>query len=147
MPIIDTFGHTKKGMGRFIRLLEEAGVDAFIDVRLRNTSQLAGFAKRDDLAFLLRKGIGLDYEHRLELAPTGEILDSFREDDGWSAYEEAFQSLLTTRDADEIGLELLARYRHPCLLCAETLPDHCHRCLIAESWASQLSDVEVVHLV
>ena len=55
MSTIHTVGYTQKPLEQFVRLLQEAGVDAVIDVRLRNTSQLAGFSKRDDLAFLLRE--------------------------------------------------------------------------------------------
>ena len=146
MPIIYTIGHTQKSLERFIRLLQEAGVDAVIDVRLRNTSQLAGFAKRDDLAFLLRKGFGIEYEHRPELAPTAEILDAYKAGGDWPAYESDFLPLLAERDAETLGRELLARYRHPCLLCAEPTADHCHRRLIAEWWAEHIPEVEVIHL-
>jgi uncharacterized protein (DUF488 family) len=147
MPTVYTIGHTKKNLERFIRLLQEAGVDAVVDVRLRNTSQLAGFAKRDDLAFLLRQGFGIEYEHRPELAPTPEILEAYKVDGDWPAYERAFLPLLDERDAEAIGRDLLTRYRHPCLLCAEPTADHCHRRLVVESWADHLPDVEVVHLV
>jgi uncharacterized protein (DUF488 family) len=146
MPTIYTIGHTQKTLERFIHLLQEAGVDAVIDVRLRNTSQLAGFAKRDDLAFLLREGFGIEYEHHAELAPTPEILDAYKTGGDWLAYEAHFIPLLNERNAKSIGRELLARYRHPCLLCAEPTPDHCHRRLIAEWWAEHLPDVEVIHL-
>jgi uncharacterized protein (DUF488 family) len=146
MPTIYTIGHTQKTLERFIRLLQEAGVDAVIDVRLRNTSQLAGFAKRDDLAFLLREGFGIEYEHRAELAPTPEILEAYKAGGDWPAYEANFLPLLDERSAGTIGQELLTHYRHPCLLCAEPTPDHCHRRLIAEWWAEHLPDVEVIHL-
>jgi uncharacterized protein (DUF488 family) len=146
MPSIYTIGYTQKTLEQFIHLLQEAGVDAVIDVRLRNTSQLAGFAKRDDLAFLLREGFGIEYEHRTELAPTPEILDDYRTDGDWLAYQSAFLPLLIERDAETIGRELLALYRHPCLLCAEPIPDHCHRRLVAEWWTEHLPDVEVIHL-
>jgi uncharacterized protein (DUF488 family) len=143
---IYTIGHTKKTLEQFIRLLQQAGVDAVIDVRLRNTSQLAGFAKRDDLAFLLRKAFDIEYEHHPELAPTPEIFDAYKADADWSAYERAFLPLLAERDAKTTGCDILARYHKPCLLCAEPAPDHCHRRLVAEHWAEHLSDVEVIHL-
>jgi uncharacterized protein (DUF488 family) len=146
MPTIYTIGHNQKTLEQFIRLLQAAGVDAVIDVRLRNTSQLAGFAKRDDLAFLLREGFGIEYGHHLELAPTAEILGAYKTDGDWSAYERDFVPLLAERDAQSSGRELLARYRHPCLLCAEPTPEHCHRRLVAEWWAEHLRDVEVIHL-
>jgi uncharacterized protein (DUF488 family) len=147
MPTICTIGYTQKSLEAFIRLLQQAGVDAVVDVRLRNTSQLAGFAKRDDLAFLLREGFHIDYEHRPDLAPTPEILDAYKAGGDWSAYESAFLPLLTERDAGAIGRELLARYRTPCLLCAEPTPEHCHRRLVAEWWARHLPAVEVIHLL
>lgn len=146
MRTIYTIGHTQKSLERFVGLLQEAGVDAVIDVRLRNTSQLAGFAKRDDLAFLLRKGFHIEYEHHPELAPTAEILDAYKAEGDWPVYEQDFLPLLAERDAETLGRELLARYRHPCLLCAEPTADHCHRRLVAEWWAEHIPEVEVVHL-
>ena len=146
MIAIFTIGHTKKSLERFIRLLQDAEVDAVIDIRLRNTSQLAGFAKRDDLAFILRDGFGIEYQHYLELAPTGEILDAYKADGDWPAYEREFRLLLAERDAVAIGREVLTRYQRPCLLCAEPAADHCHRRLVVEWWAEHLCDVEVIHL-
>ena len=115
-------------------------------IRLRNTSQLAGFAKREDLAFRLQEGFGIGYEYRPDLAPTDEILDAYKADRDWVAYERAFLSLLSERRTEEVGRELLARYSRPCLLCAEPIPDHCHRRLVAEWWATHLPDVEIIHL-
>jgi uncharacterized protein (DUF488 family) len=146
MPTIYTIGHNQKSLQRFVRLLQDSGVDAVIDIRLRNTSQLAGFAKRDDLAFLLQEGFRIGYEHRPALAPTDEILDAYKENRDWVAYECAFLPLLAERRAEEIGRELLARYSRPCLLCAEPAPDRCHRRLVAEWWAAHLPEVELVHL-
>jgi uncharacterized protein (DUF488 family) len=146
MPTIYTIGHGQKSLERFVRLLQNSGIDAVIDIRLRNTSQLAGFTKRDDLAFLLREGFGISYEHRPDLAPTDEILDGYKETRDWAAYERAFLPLLAERRAEEIGRELLARYNHPCLLCAEPTPERCHRRLVAEWWVAHLPDVEVIHL-
>lgn len=147
MPIVHTIGYTRKSLEQFVRLLQGAGVDAVIDVRLRNTSQLAGFSKRDDLAFLLRQGFAIEYEHHPDLAPTPEIRDAYRSDGDWPAYEVAFKELLVQRQAGEIGRVVLARYERPCLLCAEPTPEHCHRRLVAEWWAGQLPGVEVKHLV
>jgi uncharacterized protein (DUF488 family) len=146
MTTFYTIGHTQKALERFIRLLQEAGVDAVIDIRLRNTSQLAGFSKRDDLAFLLREGFEIEYEHRPELAPTPAILDAYKSDGDWIAYEQRFLELLAGGEALNLGRELLDRYQHPCLLCAEPTPDRCHRRLVAEWWVKHLADVEVVHL-
>lgn len=147
MPTICTLGYTQKSLEQFIRLLQEAGVDAVIDVRLRNTSQLAGFAKRNDLSFLLREGFGIDYEHRPELAPTPQLFDDYKAGGDWSTYRDAFLLLLAQRDAEAICRQIVARHQRPCLLCAEPLPDHCHRRLVAELWAQHLPDLEIKHLV
>ena len=121
-------------------------MDVVIDVRLRNTSHLAGYTKRDDLAFLLREGFSIAYEHHPELAPTPEILDAYREDEDWVAYESCFLPLLAERSAEEVGREIMARYRAPCLLCAEPTAERCHRRLVAEYWARHLPGLIVVHL-
>jgi len=60
--IIYTIGFSKKNLKQFILRLKEAGVKKIIDVRLNNTSQLAGYAKKDDLEYVLSL-VGIDYEH------------------------------------------------------------------------------------
>lgn len=146
MLTLYTMGYQRKPLATFIGQLQKAGVDAVIDVRLRNTSHLAGYTKRDDLAFLLREGFDIAYEHHPELAPTPEILDVYREDQNWAAYESCFLPLLNERIAENVGREILACYRAPCLLCAEPTADHCHRRLVAEYWASRLPGLAIVHL-
>ena len=145
MPVY-TIGYKGKSLEVFINQLRAAGVGAVIDIRLRNTSHLAGYTKRDDLAFLLQEGFGIAYEHHLELAPTPEIRDAYLADNDWTAYEAQFLPLLRERQAEIVGRDVLARYRSPCLLCAEPTADHCHRRLIAEHWAAHLPDVTVIHL-
>jgi uncharacterized protein (DUF488 family) len=146
MSTIYTIGSQGKSLEAFIGQLRDAGVDAVIDVRLRNTSHLAGYTKRDTLAFLLREGFGIAYEHHPELAPTAEILDAYRDDQDWMAYESRFRPLLTERAAAQIGREILAHYRAPCLLCRESDPQHCHRRLVAEYWASHVPGWTIAHL-
>ncbi|MBU0702242.1 MAG: DUF488 domain-containing protein [Chloroflexi bacterium] len=146
MPVLYTIGYKSKPLATFIDQLREAGVDAVIDVRLRNTSHLAGYTKRETLDFLLREGFDIAYEHHPELAPSPEILDAYREDKDWGAYVTRFLPLLAERAADELGREILARHRAPCLLCAEPTADHCHRRLVAEHWAKHLPGLTVVHL-
>jgi len=144
--LVYTIGYKGKSLQTFIEHLCAAGVDAVIDIRLRNTSHLAGYTKRDDLAFLLQEGFGIAYEHHPELAPTSEIRDAYLADSDWAAYEAQFLPLLLERQAEAVGKDILARYRSPCLLCAEPTANHCHRRLVAEHWAVHLPDVTVVHL-
>jgi len=141
-----TIGYKGKSLQEFIEQLRAAGVDAVIDIRLRNTSHLAGYTKRDDLAYLLQEGFGIAYEHHPELAPTPEIRDAYLADKDWAAYVAQFLPLLHERHAETVGKDILARYRSPCLLCAEPTAEHCHRRLVAEHWAAHLPGVAVVHL-
>lgn len=146
MTTVFTIGYKRKPLATFVGQLEEAKVDVVVDIRLRNTSHLLGYAKQDTLAFLLREGFGIAYEHHPELAPTPEILDGFREDGDWAAYETCFLPLLAERHAEDVGWALLARFRAPCLLCAEETADQCHRRLVAEYWARRLPDLRAEHL-
>jgi uncharacterized protein (DUF488 family) len=147
MPQLYTIGFTQLTLAEFIGLLRGAGVDAVVDIRLRNTSQLAGWAKRDDLAFLLREGFGIAYEHIPLFAPSDELLDRYHADRDWDAYVPAYHALLTARPILEQGRDLLERYRAPCLLCSEPTPDRCHRRLLAEYLAEHLRGIVVTHLV
>lgn len=146
MPALYTIGYKGKPLRDFIGQLRGSGIDAVIDIRLRNTSHLLGYTKRDDLSFLLVEGFGIAYEHRLDLAPSPEILDTYRQDHDWLRYVDHFQLLLAERAAIATGRGILERYAAPCLLCAEPTAEQCHRRLVAEYWAARLPDIVIVHL-
>ena len=74
---IYTIGFTQKSAAEFFGALRRAGIKRLIDVRLGNTSQLAAFAKRDDLAYFLGEICAAEYRHEPMLAPTAEILDDY----------------------------------------------------------------------
>jgi len=143
---IFTIGFTKKPAEIFFTLLSKAGVKRVLDVRLNNVSQLAGFAKRDDLRFFLRAVCGIDYLHMPELAPTQEIMDAYKKaGKGWREYEKNFLDLISSRNIEtKVTRELL---HDGCLLCSEDKPEHCHRRLLAEYLADKWGDVEITHLV
>ena len=46
---IYSIGFTKKSAGEFFGALKTAGIERLLDVRLNNTSQLAGFAIRPQI--------------------------------------------------------------------------------------------------
>jgi uncharacterized protein (DUF488 family) len=142
---IFTIGFTKSPARSFFSRLKNAGVRRVVDVRLNNVSQLAGFAKREDLQFFLNALVGADYVHRLDLAPTAELLDAYKKRGGdWDTYERGFLALIQGRHIEEsVPRELLD---HACLLCSEDKPDQCHRRLVAEYLRSQWGNVEIEHL-
>ena len=147
MPSIKLFtiGFTKKSAETFFTRLQRAGVKRVIDTRLNNNSQLAGFSKRDDLAYFLRAVGGIEYVHLLDLAPTQELLDRYKKlDRDWPAYERDFRQLITDRKIDQtISPNLLDG---GCLLCSEHQPHHCHRRLVAEHLRDRWGAVEIEHL-
>jgi uncharacterized protein (DUF488 family) len=127
--------------------LKRAGVRRLLDVRLNNTSQLAGYAKRDDLEFFLHAICDAAYEHEPLLAPTQEMLDAYKKHKGsWQAYERQFLSLMADRRIEE----KLDRQRFStsptALLCSERTAEHCHRRLVLEYLTARWSDIEAVHL-
>lgn len=142
---IFTIGFTKKTAERFFTELQRAGVKRLIDVRLNNSSQLAGFAKKDDLAYFLRAICGIEYIHLPELAPTAELLDAYKKRKGdWNVYERAFLDLMAERCIeDTIPHDLLDR---ACLLCSEDQPEHCHRRLVAEYLQRMWGNIAIQHL-
>src|SRR5215471_12051998 len=145
MPTLYTIGFTKKSLQEFIGLLRGAGVRTVADIRLRNTSQLAGWSKQPDFAFLLNDGFGIAYEHHPEFAPTAELLDSYKKTRDWPVMENAFRSLLAGRSPETEGRALIAN-EGTCLLCTETIADKCHRRLVAEYLVGLNPELRVVHL-
>lgn len=140
-----TIGFTKKSARRFFEALRTSGAKRVLDVRLNNISQLAGFTKRDDLAYFLREICGMDYVHNQALAPTQEMLDAYKKKRGdWATYEARFLELLKTRRVGEtVSKDVVA---DSCLLCSEDTPEHCHRRLVAEYLKQHWGDVQIVHL-
>jgi uncharacterized protein (DUF488 family) len=128
---IATIGFTKTTAEDFFERLVKAGVKKVIDVRLHNTSQLAGFAKAEDLAYFLSKIGDIEYSHLPLLAPTDDMLKAYKKEKGdWGVYEGRFLSLMAERQIENhLKPELLAG---ACLLCSEATPHHCHRRLVCE---------------
>ena len=141
-----TIGFTKKSAQKFFDMLRRSGAKRVVDVRLNNVSQLAGFAKRDDLKFFLKEVCGMDYVHTPELAPTQEMLDEYKKLKGdWQTYEKRFLDLMEKRKIEErIPKEVVAE---GCLLCSEDKPHHCHRRLVTDYLRQRWGDMDVNHLV
>ncbi len=142
---VSTIGFTRKSAQRFFELLREAGVARIVDVRLHNGSQLAGFAKKNDLAWFARELCGADYVHAPSLAPTKELLNDYRQGRiSWDVYETRFIDLMRARRIEStLSRELVDK---GCLLCSEDQPHHCHRRLVAEYLEDHWGGLEIQHL-
>jgi len=145
--MIETFtiGFTKKSAEQFFTKLQNAGVKRLLDVRLNNSSQLAGFAKRDDLQFFLKALGGIEYEYVAELAPTKDILDTYKKHGGdWIVYEREFLELMAKRSIETQLTKSM--FDGSCLLCSEHLPNLCHRRLVVEYLNRHWEGVTATHL-
>jgi uncharacterized protein (DUF488 family) len=135
---INTIGFTKKNAEMFFSLVKGESVKTLIDVRLNDVSQLAGFAKRDDLRFFLRELCSTDYVHLPELAPTKELLNGYKKGViSWERYEDGFLNIMAQRNIERILQPSLLE--DSCLLCSEHEPHFCHRRLVTE-YLNQHSD-------
>jgi uncharacterized protein (DUF488 family) len=143
---IYTIGFTKKSAAQFFGALKDADIEQLVDVRLNNVSQLAGFTKRDDLAFFMESICGAGYVHEPLLAPSQEMLDRYKKHGGsWEEYEIEFLDLMASRRVEH---EIARATFEPrtVLLCSEPTPERCHRRLVVEYLAKHWDDVVAVHL-
>ncbi|MEV6231222.1 DUF488 domain-containing protein [Saccharopolyspora shandongensis] len=142
---IHTIGFTKKSAEKFFGLLRASGATTLIDVRLNNVSQLAGFAKRDDLRYFLGELCDMSYAHRPDLAPTQPMLDAYKKQGvGWATYEARFLELMNQRVIEEAVPRKL--FDNAVLLCSEDQPHYCHRRLVVEYLAQHWDTVAIEHL-
>ncbi len=153
-----TIGFTKKPARRFfgelVATAKKSGLRRVVDVRINTGSQLAGFAKKDDLAYFLDVICGVGYIHMPALAPTPELLADYRKKRiDWAGYEPRFDALMRQRRIEDALAEERAAPGQPflqdgdCLLCSEHEPDHCHRRLVVEYLQHRWDGLEFEHLM
>jgi len=147
MRTVYTIGFVGKSARQFFDLLQEAGVERLIDVRISNTSQLAGFTKKEDLAYFLYKILGVQYVHEPLLAPTEELLRAYRKHEiNWNGYVEQFLKLMHDR-AIERHFSPDQFSKPSALLCSEPTAEECHRRLVLEYLQQHWNeDIKVIHL-
>ncbi len=145
-----TIGFTKKSAREFFdELLGPSGAQRVLDVRLKPSSQLSGFAKVSksdgDFQFLLHRLCDMDYVHVPELAPSDRLLSEYRANEmSWDAYSEQYIDGLTEQKVEaQLDRDI---FDGGVLLCSEASPGHCHRRLAAEYLQRHWGDVEIIHL-
>ena len=140
-----TIGYTKKSAKMFFDTLKANHINVLIDVRLYNSSQLAGFSKSRDLQYFLEQICNCNYSWAPQFAPTAPLLNGYKDGKiSWDEYEVIYNDLLHKRD----GLDFFKDFegKRVCLLCAEETPQRCHRRLLAEKVAGGYENVTVTHL-
>jgi len=148
--LLCTIGFAGKTAEEFFRLLQEARVEKLIDVRLNRGGQLSGFAKYPDLEYFLQELASIAYSHEPQLAPTAELLDAYRDNKDWAAYETGFLALMQKRGIPQ-AFDASAWAQRATLLCSEPGPEKCHRRLVADllaaHWRAQGHNIEISHLI
>jgi uncharacterized protein (DUF488 family) len=142
---IFTIGYAAKNAREFFIILTRAGIRKVIDVRLYNTSQLAGFTKKQDVEYFLQTIVGAEYLHLPIMAPTKQLLNDYKKGlISWQQYETQFKSIIAQRQIDKhiIPHDL----DMACFLCSEATADNCHRRLIAEYLADNWQNISIHHL-
>jgi uncharacterized protein (DUF488 family) len=149
-----TIGFKGRSAEDFFLTLKNAGVQKLVDVRRKNSSQLSGYTKAEDLKFFLEKCFGISYEHIPEFAPSESLLIHYqnllgnkkRDDGAWAYYVKEFQGEVLHEQVIDRFKESADDLSIVCLLCSEETADRCHRRLLAEYLKEHLSDIEVEHL-
>ena len=147
MITLYTIGFTKKSAEQFFGLLRDNGVKQLVDVRINNTSQLAGFAKGKDLEFFTNEICRIPYKHIVDFAPTKELLDQWHKNEvTWTEYVEIYTKMLKDREiVKKYGVK---SFDGACFLCSEDTPEQCHRRLLAEYLQEHSKEkVRIVHLI
>ena len=147
MITLYTIGFTKKSAEQFFGLLRDNGVKQLVDVRISNSSQLAGFAKGKDLEFFTNEICHIPYKHIVDFAPTKELLDLWHKNEvTWTEYVEIYTKMLKDREiVKKYGVK---SFNGACFLCSEDTPEQCHRRLLAEYLQEHSKEkVRIFHLI
>lgn len=147
MITLFTIGFTKKSAEHFFNLLRNNGVKQLADIRISNSSQLAGFAKGKDLEFFIKEICHIPYRHIADFAPSKELLDQWHKQEvTWKEYEKIYIQLL--KDRDILRKYGIKAFDGSCFLCSEDTPEQCHRRLLAEYLQEHSSEqVKIIHLI
>lgn len=140
-----TIGSGQKTARDFFTLLAQSGVKRVLDIRLNNTSQLAGYTKKTDLEYFLGAIARIDYRHMTEFAPTEALMDGYKSKKlTWQEYADEYARILADRQAlDRLDASL---FDAACLLCSEPKATGCHRRLLAEHLATKIPGLKIIHL-
>jgi uncharacterized protein (DUF488 family) len=141
-----TVGHSTLPIERFIALLRAYGIERLADIRTVpgsrhnpqfNNTALAGSLTAAHIEYVHLRALGGLRYARKDSPNTGWRNGGFR---GYADYmqSEEFQEALGT-------LIQLSRQKRVAIMCAEAMPWHCHRSLVAD--ALSVRDVPVVEIL
>ena len=153
---IGVYGFTEEA---FFEALQNAGVQAFIDIRWRRGVRGAEYAFANHQRLQARlEALGIAYFHRRDLAPSPEIRQRQYEIDKAGKVAKRKRSVLSQDFINAYRGEVLADFdsraflddlpegiKVVALFCVEREPAACHRSLVADR-LGQVQGIEVEHL-
>lgn len=126
-------GFTQKTAKEFFGIIKAHKIDCLVDVRLNPNGQLSRFAFEKDLPFFLSElANGCQYRHRVDLAPTKELLKEVRDKScpmskDYELFEIAYRKQLETQSHISNFVKEFGKYKNVVLLCSEPTNEKCHR--------------------
>lgn len=137
-PLVLTIGHSNRSLAELLQLLQVHGVRHLVDVRTVPRSRRHPHFNREALPAPLGER-GIRYSH---LAALGGLRRPRPDSENGALEEGAFRGYadhMATAGFDEGVRQLLALARelppgqHLAVMCAEALPERCHRSLLADA--------------
>ena len=117
----------------FFGELRRRQADLLLDIRLRNTSQLCGFTKEKDLAYLVSALTGARYLHDLRFAPSPELLQAYQKKQlDFEGYRQGYAQEMAERQSCAYFWKQYGGYAHICLLGTATRKRRSHSEVLLE---------------
>lgn len=150
------YGHTEE---TFFDALAKADIDVFVDTRRRRAVRGSTYAFANSNRLQARlDGMGIRYEHRLDLAPPMELVKgqdaedrargirrSDRDDLSDGLIQGYQQEVLAGLDSEAL-IESLGQPESVLVFCVERTPNACHQSLLAQRLADDL-EADVEHIL
>ena len=132
---IFTIGHSSRSFEEFTQLLQEHGIERLVDVRSFPTSRKFPHFSRDKLSDALLK-INIFYYHLRALG--GFRKSDLKDSPNWAWENPGFRAYADHMLTDEFhqalrALVKIASEARTTIMCAEAVPQKCHRQLIADA--------------
>lgn len=131
--LIHTISAYETSAEDFFGRLADWRVDMLLDTRLKNTNQLSGFTKRDDLAFFADKVAHAQYAHDKLFAPAPTMLERYLNGNiGWESYASAYRADMEKRAAVAHFLERYGDFESIALVGTATRKRRSHTEVLAD---------------
>ena len=143
VPLILTIGHSTRPIEDFIAMLKAHGVERLVDIRTVPSSRTNPQFNRDTLPESLKPAC-IDYSH---LGALGGLRHAKPDslNTGWrNTSFRGYADYMQTPEFSEAIEELteIARKQQIAIMCAEAVPWHCHRSLVADALSARGISVE-----